>query len=144
MFVFFCESHNRPANTYVRNLMSIQFSSWFLILNFDSLFLRFQTYCCKRRSLRMCPVSTAFFCRSYQTLKDLPPGKIQAGMVCRALHQYRRGHGLESHSSLNFFITAMISHVFLSLLAVQIHDMSCIQAYKYRSQSDCSTVEPIT
>ena len=47
----------------------------------------------------------------------------------RALHRYRRGHGFESRSSLNFFqalisqllklcITTMINHKFISFSAV--------------------------
>ena len=61
--------------------------------------------------------------------------------VGRALHRYRRSHGIKSLSGLNCFqtlisqllkfvcITAMSNHVFISFSAVQIYDLSYIHLH---------------
>ena len=59
-----------------------------------------------------------------------PVGLIHCSSVGRALHRYRRVHGFKSCSGLNFFrlkfhncLAAMISHIFISLSAVQIYEL---------------------
>ena len=61
------------------------------------------------------------------TINQLPVGLI--AQLVRALHRYRRGHGFDSRSSLNFFRFLLFKHVhcddlhiILSLSAVQIYD----------------------
>ena len=48
--------------------------------------------------------------------------------VGRALHQYRRGHGFESRSGLNYFFQALISQLLAMCIELRWSSMS---SYKY-------------
>ena len=72
------------------------------------------------------------------TIDQLPVGLI--AQLVRALHRYRRGHGSDSRSSLNFITFLLFNfklkhvhcddlHIILSLSAVQIYDYFI---YSYR------------
>ena len=82
--------------------------------------------------------------RVYNEFTQWPAPSWLDSSIGRALHRYRRGHGFESHSSLNFFSGFLFAtnlscvynsfycsgHLFILSSAVQIYEFSYIHFNK--------------
>ena len=91
---------------------------------------------CKHRTRELsmkCSIRILHLLRVYYEFTTWPAPSWLDSSVDKALHRYRRVHGLESRSGLNFFfttaevvrITAMINHIYMTSVLLSL-DASCI------------------